>query len=235
MKENYELIYAEKSRNNWWFAARKELVRSLIRSKIRGRILDIGCGPGTSSPASGSFAIDNSFFMCRHAKKEGMIVCAGDAQKPGFKKNSMDAVLLLDVIEHIDGDKNVIMQAYDILKPGGTAIVTVPAFDFLWGGEDELNEHKRRYSASGLRKLLESNGFEISKISYWNSILFLPTLIYKKMLNRQKSGKESHHLNIIPDFLNGALLKLLRFENSLINHGINLPFGVSIVAVARKP
>ena len=89
-------------------------------------------------------------------------------------------MLSLDVIEHVDNDVHILESLYEIVKPGGHLIITVPAFESLWSEHDEINQHKRRYRVPRLRKMMENAGFEVSRITYCNSTLFLPVMAMRK-------------------------------------------------------
>ncbi len=151
-----------------------------------------------------------------------------------FAAASFDIVTALDVLEHVDDDMKALEEILRVTRAGGVLIVTVPAYGFLWSEHDEALHHRRRYIASELRRKLTHAGFEVERISYYMSLLFLPILTYRLAQNlrtRPMLAKTSHV--IFPEWLNSLLIKLLGFERLLLRW-INLPFGVSIVCRARK-
>jgi hypothetical protein len=123
------------------------------------------------------------------------------------------------------------------LRPGGTLMVFVPAFKFLWSGHDVVNHHFHRYRAAELAGLLRSAGFEIQRQGYWNFFLFLPVAIVRlaKRLFAGNSDKlPAGDLKAVPRALNFLLILLLRLENRLMLCGLNFPWGVSAAVIARK-
>jgi hypothetical protein len=140
-----------------------------------------------------------------------------------------------------------------VLKPGGYLVLTVPAFQSLWSEHDVVNWHKRRYRAAQLRTLLDAEGLEIQRMTYCNTALFTPIFAARKLKNLRnrlrdrgrarrahveglpepEPGPESD-LSELPRPLNEALFRLLRTENRLLARH-DFPFGVSLLAIARKP
>ena len=109
--------------------------------------------------------------------------------------------------------------------------ISVPAFKFLWSYHDDINHHYRRYSKLELIKKLKKTGFKIEKISYWNFILFLPLCLIKS-LTKAKPKNKNQIFKLNPQ-INKILENLLKIENKLLKK-INMPFGISLFAVARK-
>ena len=165
----------------------------------------------------------------------------GSITDPPFKEGSFDCVLSLDVIEHVDNDMQILNGLREIVKPGGHLIVTVPAFQLLWSEHDIINQHKRRYRVPQLRRLAEEAGFEVERISYCNTMLYLPVLVMRKgkaLLRRirrdERNGEPESDLSFYPGPVNALLFRLMQFENRVMRRQ-SLPFGVSILLVARRP
>src|SRR5207244_4475069 len=127
----------------------------------------------------------------------------------------------LDVVEHVDDDLGILREAQRYVKTGGWTIVTVPAYQFLWGPHDVVNHHKRRYTRAGLRRVLQAAGFELRMLSYFNTILF-PAGIAADPRPR-----------VPPAPLNALLTTVFSMEKYLLR-GLALPYGLSLIALARR-
>lgn len=247
MNEVYEKI-REVERGNWWYVSRLELIKQIVKEfcqKKRIKILDLGCGTGSVAECFMNehkvVGLDSMRESIIYASKRGIKARKGNIEDMPFKKESFDVVLCLDVLEHIKNDKKAVKEVYRVLRNGGNLIITVPAFDFLWGDADELSFHFRRYTKKRILELLKD--FKIKKCSYWNTSLFFPALVfrtYQRATKHLRKPKKPDFCNMIYTDemgfvkpLNKALANILRFENMLIKK-ISLPFGVSLVVVCEK-
>jgi len=246
----YESYYRHET-THWWFRWRFGLIADVLGSIRKDqplRILDAGCGTGQMLKCLEShgdaIGIDSSPQAIGYARDRGVKrLVQGSITDLPFYDGCFDCVLALDVIEHVDDDVGILAKLHGVVKPGGHLIVTVPAYKLLWSEHDEINLHKRRYRANELRELMEKAGFDIHRVSYCNTALFLPVLATRKAKNllrtvRRKrgtahSGLESD-LDEYPSPVNTALYWLMRGETRLMRK-FNLPFGVSILAVAKRP
>ena len=96
-----------------------------------------------------------------------------------------DAVTLLDVVEHLDDDVAALRTAGRLLRPGGTLLVTVPAYQWLWSGHDVVNQHRRRYTSGRLRSALSAAGIAEARVTYFNGLLLplaVPTFVHAAAL-----------------------------------------------------
>jgi SAM-dependent methyltransferase len=154
-----------------------------------------------------------------------------------FKTASMDLVLALDVIEHIDDDSRALAECKRILKEGGLLIVTVPAFMALWSPWDEALGHKRRYTISALVAAANKSGLCVKKTSYF-FLSVLPAAIavrqFKRLLMRD-AGSYSTDFIVVPRWLNTLLVHIGRLERWFIARcDSSLPFGLSVISVLEK-
>jgi len=124
-------------------------------------------------------------------------------------------------------------EMYRVLRPGGHALLFVPTFMFLWGVQDDVSNHRRRYRLPELQRVLEQTGFKIERSTYANITFFLPILLIRKLM-RLTGIKASTENNINVSALNGFFGALFGSESTVLRY-MNLPFGVSGLCVAKKP
>jgi len=241
MDEQLYRKFFEIERTHWWFTARQKIVLDVILQNVAlpsgAKVLDVGCGTGAIlalfSKNFEAYGTDTSELAIDFCHKRGLTnayCCTLDTfPRPELR---FDLVTLLDVIEHIDDDSGILQQTNGLTKTDGHILVTVPAYQFLWSRHDDLNHHKRRYTKPKLKTLLESNGFIVEKISYYNTLLF-PTALVSRVSERILKPKSDTTLDIPPRFINSALRSVFGSERFLLR-STALPFGLSIVALARK-
>jgi hypothetical protein len=149
-----------------------------------------------------------------------------------YSANHFHLITALDVIEHVDQDVDALRALHTLLVTAGKAVITVPAYMFLWSYCDELNEHKRRYTLTELKAKLVEAGFIVEKISYFNTLLF-PIVFIIRMLNNILKRDGSSHIDMPTAPVNFILKNIFGIEKHLLKY-LNHPFGVSILAVVRK-
>lgn len=238
-QSNYEL-----ESNYWWFTARAQIIRTLMERYCTGlqpgdTIVDVGCGTGgfLASVADrytvvGLDVSDTAIAYCRRRGIERLY--KGTLEEFSPQGLHVKALLMLDVIEHIDDDRAVVQRAYELLPPGGYLIASVPAYQWLWSTHDELHMHKRRYTRSGFERLLTGAGFGIEKSTYFNSLLF-PVAVARRMLEKNKQYQSAHDVvDRVSPGVNKLLHTVFAAESSLLTW-MNLPFGLSVFTIARKP
>ena len=148
---------------------------------------------------------------------------------------SVDVVVSTDVVEHLDDDVSALREMRRVLKPGGHAVITVPAYQFLWSEHDEALMHKRRYTRTLLKERAKAAGLEVERITYSTSLLF--PLALTRLLKRKKPASAQPveaKLPAVSPFLNHFLLGVQRFEIGLLQW-LPLPFGLSVAAVLKRP
>lgn len=249
----YEDYYRHEN-SHWWFRWRYDLITKLVSSLKQHkaddsfRILDAGCGTGQMTKhlaaIGDAFGLDSAYEAVSFAQSRGVDrLVRGSITAPPFADGSFDCVLALDVIEHVDDDMGILTSLFQVIKPGGHLIITVPAFDALWSEHDEINHHKRRYRAPQLKMLIQEAGFEIERVSYCNTVFYLPVLVTRKAKNawraisRRRSDENRPLQSDLGDYpapINHALYSLMRAETRIMDR-VDMPFGVSILAVAKRP
>lgn len=242
MNENMYRIFFNIQKKHWWFVIKKRIVLDMIDRYLNKngdiKVMDIGCGSGLMLNAlenvGETFGMDMSDDAINFSKE----IFSGNVEK-GFLPNQIpydenffSLITALDVIEHLDQDVDSLKAINAHLVSGGKAVITVPAYMFLWSKFDELNEHKRRYTLTELNTKLVQAGFTVEKISYYNTLLF-PIVFVVRMLNNALGRDGASDVDMPNATLNLILEKIFGIEKYLLRF-INLPFGVSILAVARK-
>lgn len=245
--EEYERMYRFEDRY-WWFVARRHLITSLLRAHYprdgRLKILDIGCGTGAMLDELAHFGhvvgadyAPEALQFCV-TRGVGADLARADVRRLPFADSSFDVVTAMDIVEHIDDDKAASCEIFRVLKPGGRLLVTVPAFPSLWSEHDEALHHFRRYTAPHLKDLFQRAGLAVDKVSYTVTTLFPLIWVFRQVNNllpkRRGEGEKQANLINFAGPVNAALLALSQWETGLI-HRQNLPFGVTVVCVARKP
>lgn len=247
MEIDYERTYHRFESDHWWFVARRQIVRDLVVQQTQGRdgqILELGCSGGQLmqelrglgyTRITGIDISADAVSLCRNAGLDARLM---DAQTLAFDDESFDVLTASDVLEHLQDERRALQEWRRVLKPGGLLIIFVPAFMFLWTEHDEANKHYRRYTARQLVGSLQANGFRVERSSYWNVTLFPPVAairLGRRLMPKPARSSGQGDLHPAPKAVNVLLVRLLKFENSLLRMGMNSPFGISTFAVARKP
>jgi SAM-dependent methyltransferase len=237
----FEALRRESS--SWWHIARCKLLRDAASNALSGkreaRVLDLGCTAQlefADAPALRVLNAHSSLPILAFRQLEGCqnLICTA-TDELGLTSNSFDVIVAGDVLQSVPDDLAALRELRRILKDGGSLCLTVPAYPFLWGEEDEARGHQRRYTASELRQKLNNCGFEISRVSYLVATGFLPSMLQRIGRNIfSKSIVKSSHSAPPPEWANTAMVTLLDCERHLIRY-INLPFGTRLVCWARKP
>jgi len=245
-KTAYHLNYLHEQ-SHWWFLARREILSNVLHGlKDQGllpeapfEILDYGCGTGgltqTLSPFGNVSAVDAHDEALAYCHQRGLSQARKITSPKELPDNAYHLLTSFDVLEHVEDEANLLNHWQRMLKPGGVLLITVPAYNFLWGGEDEISGHFRRYTRYELKRSVEAAGFDVVRASYFNTVLF-PLIAMVRLGNRifRPSIKEQSDVADTPRLLSGVLCRLFALERYLLRW-MNLPFGVSILLIAKKP
>ena len=195
----------------WWFVSRRRLALRMLPPEREGeRWLDLGCGTGAGLAAFSGRAevtgLDFSPEALGLARERGDFrLVQGDAQSLPFADGAFDAVVTLDMMEHVPDDAAVAREVFRCLAPGGRLLVNVPAFPWLWGPHDVALMHHRRYRRDDLRRVLEGAGFTVERISYSMFALF-PLVAAQRLGARLGPGRPVVTMPRVPDAVNRALI-----------------------------
>lgn len=234
---------AELERTHWWFCARRKILRAVVLAELEagaapGTAIDLGCGTGANfevaSLCGEPVGMDFSHLALVLARQRGgcRALVRGDAAALPFRDACLDWVFALDLLEHLD-DGPAVAEIRRVLRPGGRAVITVPAFPALWGTQDDVGHHRRRYSRAALANLLQDSGLEIRRLTFINSGLFLPILLARRAIRLLRLRVASEN-TIHPRWANPLLERIFAAEAHIVPRW-SLPFGVSLLCVAARP
>ena len=224
---------------HFWFVGRRVLLDRLLDKYLRHqmRILDVGCGTGLM-PAiltrRGYHVVGLDLrpegLRATRQVLPGANLIQAEATRLPLAENQFAAVLLLDVLEHVD-DQALLREVRRVLQPRGVVVMTAPALPWLWSYRDEAAGHLRRYTRQRLERIIADSQLEAREIRYYQCFL-LPVVIMTRVLGRQGAGPRDLEERPLP-ILNAVMSWINRLEARL-SEVISWPWGSSLVAVGRK-
>jgi SAM-dependent methyltransferase len=247
MQESYSTIYADLWRRHWWWRVRHELVMRTVeqlfladdRPRSQRTIFDIGCAGGVSfddlsryGEVYGSEPDPALVDSCPQWRQCIELTGFG----PDYSASRQyDLALMLDVLEHIEDAAGALRNLHRLLKPGGHAILTVPALESLWSVHDVINRHYCRYDKMHLHRLVEDSGLTVRELRYF--FIWPLGLMYlrKLLLGTRQRLEKPYTVTVPPGPLNRLFAGLSRTEQKLMRLGIQWPFGSSLLAVVERP
>lgn len=238
----YSCIYHTEE-SHWWYMGRRRILSDFVEQickDVKGHrphILDVGCGTGGNlkmlaryGDAEGVDVSPDAIAFCRARGLD--CVRQGAAEQLPYEGETFDLVTSFDVIEHLDDDVAGLREMRRVLRPGGHALLFVPAFMFLWGVQDDVSHHRRRYTLPQLRRVVSEAGFAVERSTYANITFFAPIWLGRALIRMLGINVDTEN-NIGIPALNGVLGRLFGMESLLLRH-LNFPFGVSALCVARR-
>lgn len=244
MQQHTYAIMDEVEGSHWWFVGRRAILESFLdpiiqnlKSKTQNpKILDVGCGTGANiemlsqyGDAEGVDVSDDALEFCR---RKGLKVQKGLAETLPYADGAFDLTTALDVIEHLDDDVAGLKEMFRVTKSGGYSLFFVPAFMWLWGVQDDISNHRIRYTRRQIVERIELAGYTVERATYANWTFFPPILGGRLFMKLTGIKPESEN-NINISALNGFFGKLFSAERFWLKK-FNFPIGVSIVVVAKK-
>lgn len=231
---------AEIDGEHWWFVARRRIIATLIDRQVRpapgARILEVGCGTGSNIEmlkAYGSVeAIEPDDGARALAVGRTGVPIQGGLLPDGvtLEDGAFDLIVLLDVLEHIPGDREALAALVPKLAPGGRILVTVPAAPWMWSAHDAAHHHQRRYTMAMVKKVFADAGLRVRHATHFNTLLF--PLIAAARIAGKITGREGGDDAMPPTTVNTLLTALFGSERHWVARS-SLPFGVSIGLVAE--
>lgn len=244
-RHEYTAMYENESRL-WWYRGLHELIAALARRRRERlgrelRIFDAGCGTGRTAEvlaACGTVdGIDYSPHAVAYCRERGLTrLQAGDLNTWEPPAAEYDLLVSLDVLSTrgITDDTAVLRRMHRALRPGGTLILNLPAFPFLFRPHDTAVANVRRYRRPALKRTLRELGFTVEYIGYRLPILFFLILAMKTVFFFTHPSGEVSDVRMPPAPINRLFLALHRLENRLLLAGLRLPCGSSLLAVCRR-
>jgi SAM-dependent methyltransferase len=232
---------------SFWFAHRNRCVLTAVaRFEPPGALFDIGGGNGFVARALveagyDAVVVEPGPVGAGNARARGLapVICS-TLDDAGFHAGALPAAGLFDVLEHIEDDRQVLGRLATLIQPGGRLYLTVPAYQALWSGEDELGGHHRRYTCASLSRVVAAAGFTVEFSSYFFWPLPLPILLVRalpwRLGHRPPVDLEAIRRELKPPTGPAvqALTALLRVEHRWLDRGGTLPFGGSCLLVAER-
>lgn len=227
----------EVERTHFWHAPRRRLFLDVIQRIVPAgaRVLDVGCGTGALSEALSSRGYD-VHGVDPHASAmdlDAARFCEGRVDSLPLLDEHFDLVCALDVLEHVD-DGVAVRELKRVLRPGGWLLVSVPGYQWLWSERDVVAGHLRRYTLSGLRRLLVDEGFNVER-RFGYQFLLLPALVASRWWQRLRPATVQVAREDRPGRFVNAILCAINLAEVRLGRVLRPPIGSSIVMLARKP
>jgi SAM-dependent methyltransferase len=254
MKQAHYTQIAQIQDQHWWFRYRGRLIRDYLDKCTfpnPGKALDLGCGTGQylsllnkyCREVYGVDVSDHALSIAGEKHPQHRLI-KGDINhlQKLFVEGHFDIVTILNVLYHqwIESEQNILRQVYSILKPGGTVLITEPAFRFLTRAHDMAGMGKTRYRINDFDSLLAHIGFVQIQCTYFNCISF-PLAFILALIHRVNRFRRKERVDFVSEMkiagpgLNEIVLGLLNIERSIIKCFGRMPFGVGLLCVARRP
>jgi SAM-dependent methyltransferase len=246
MDDELERITFDVEERHWWYRGRRAVLDAVIDGlalPAEGiEILDAGCGSGRNmvqlARRGAVSGVELAPASLEAARRRGLgPVLPGSLDEPlPFGDGAFHLVVALDVLEHVEDDAAALRELFRVVAAGGFLVVTVPQYGWLWGEHDVLSHHHRRYTRPMLLGRAGAAGFVPERVTAFNAVL-LPAIGMARMAQRAR-GRESpaSDLGRTPQgIVNGLLERVLLAEAAALRGGRDLPFGVSLLAVLRRP
>lgn len=242
-KIEYERMAVMEERMWWYRALHSRLIDSILKLDLSDGacLLDAGSGTGGFINNLRKVIPDIELFglemdisasrICQGKIRAGVV--NGSVNNMPFLSDIFDVIVSSDVLYHRAVDEDAaLIEFYRCLKNGGSLLLNLPAYDWMKSGHDVHIHTARRYTANGVKKLLNRTGFEIKKTGYWNSLLFPVMLLWRLTAGR---FKDSSDVKAFPERIDRLFYSIAATEHPLADQGIRFPFGGSVYAYAVKP
>jgi SAM-dependent methyltransferase len=237
MEREYATAYADLYRRHWWWRAREDFLMEVLRAELRSvrrtAILDVGCGAGLFfqrlEELGDAYGVESDLTMRTGREEVDRRIHWGtlESYSPGRR---YDAILFLDVLEHVERPQELLRLALGLLANDGVVIATVPAFRVLWTKHDDVNEHVERYTKAGFARVAEAAGLRTKSLRYFFHWVFLAKLAVRASEAARGRASVPSVPGVPGPLLNRALYSLSRSEQ-MLELDRALPFGSSLLYV----
>jgi SAM-dependent methyltransferase len=247
--DEYQKMFEAEERH-FWFRASRTIVAGWLHRAMReaelgadAALVDVGAGTGGMlSRIAGSarcLGVEYAAAGVALCRSRGLRVVRGGLPQLPLRDADFDVALSMDVFEHVEDDAAAVREVRRVLRPGGRLIATVPALRWLWSEHDEALHHFRRYHRRDFDALLRDNGFEVVRLSYYNTLL-LPPIATVRLAGRLRravglgpaADEVASDVETLPAAVNDALHRIFASEAGLLAR-TNLPIGASLIVDAR--
>jgi len=239
----------EAEQRHFWFRGFKRFVRPLIEEATAGRsnarLLDAGCGTGANLPLlqqyGTPFGLELFARGIRFAQERGLSrLIQGSVTHLPFGAASFDVVLSFDVLYCLEtpAEQSALQEMFRVLRPGGFVVINVAALEILKGDHSALGGEVRRYTKRELGGKLERTGFHVKRLTYTNASLFPITAtvrMFQRLRGVRADGENKGDFRVPPAPVNGLFSGALALESAIVEAGIDMPVGSSLLCLAKKP
>ncbi len=234
--------------HHWWFEGRRRAVLPLVTQALAGRerprVLEVGCGTGGNLaalerrlPGASCLGLDldaGALALCTGRGLGAGLVRADGARLP-LANGSIELILALDVIEHLEDEAALLAEFRRVLSPGGRLVASVPAYPALWSPHDDFLHHRRRYRPGELERGLERAGLRVRARRGFNCALLGPIALLRWAKRRRAAAGAAPRSDFfeVPGPVNRALATFLGLEAALARR-LRLGHGLSFLVCAER-
>jgi SAM-dependent methyltransferase len=245
LDERLERWTFEVEDEHWWYRGRRRVLAAVLDRlalPADAQILDAGCGSGRNMVDLArrgtvwGLELAPSSVQAALTRRVGE-VRAGSLEEPlPFGDGAFDLAVALDVVEHVGDDAFALRELARVVRPGGCLVLTVPQYAWLWGEQDVLSHHHRRYTRRLLLARATDAGWSAERLTAFNTLLLAPIAATRFVQRLRRRPEPSSDLQRTPrGVVNEGLERILAAEAAWIRRGRDLPTGVSLLAVLRRP
>ncbi len=253
MNDDQYYLHRDIEERHWWFVGRRMIMRRLLARVLppakESLVIDVGCGTGANLAfLEGAYSClgidDNRLAIALARSRFGRLefLCGVAPDDVGERWQQARAILLMDVLEHVEDDFLFFSKLLAGLSPGAHVLVTVPAMPSLWSPHDEAFGHYRRYDIPRLTKLWEDLPVTAPLVSFFMARLY-PAVKLVRTLSRwrgQSWGRAATDFRLPREPWNRLLTRLLAGESRRLERALDRPQphgyrrGVSLLALLRR-
>lgn len=237
-------LMASVAARHWWYRARRALLAQLLDGRVAAgsTAVDVGCGTSETLDVLGSLGAttavgtDLSPTALAHALRRSSrpAVVRSLAEAVPVRSAVASTLVSMDVIEHLDDDVAALREYRRVCRPGAVVVLSVPAYQWLWSEHDDRACHRRRYTAAMLERSVRAAGLEVERTTYVFSFLVPPAVLVRRTPLRRLFPPTDEEASSFHPAVDAVLARLATLERRWLRHR-SLPFGLSVLCVARVP